>query len=116
MILKKYFLILVCALSGQAYAGSGWTNFGKVDEINHQQLGGAGSDLIFITAELGNNQTDPLECTVRNGFYFQVTDDRTERIFTILLSALISGREVRLFLSGECHTWGRAKLDGVIIK
>jgi len=112
--MKKILFSLIFIVSQTCFA-SGWTGSGKITELNHQQLGGAGSNQIFLKVSVDQNPSSPENCIVRDGFFFEVTDDRTERLFTILLSSLMANREIKLFVTGECHAWGYARLDGVIL-
>jgi len=73
---------------------------------------GAGAGLVFVNV---STTVNPSGCTLATGYYFSITDDRTTRLFTMLMMAQASGR-VQIYVTGTCHAWGYALLDAVIVQ
>lgn len=97
-------------------AASGWTDFGLISNLNQQPSVGPGANLVFVDVNVKVNPSDAATCTVRNGFYFSVTDERRKRLFATLLAAQMASRPVRVFTTGVCGPWGYAELDGLILQ
>jgi hypothetical protein len=106
---------LLSAASSTALAASGWTNAGQITELNQQPAVGSGASMVFLEVGVTSNPTNPSLCTYRTGFYFSVTDDRRKRLFASLLAAQMSGKPVKIWANENCHAWGHAELDGLII-
>jgi hypothetical protein len=93
-----------------ASAGVGWTNAGVITDIT-QQAAGDNAFVNFSANVTGNTAG----CSTTTGFYFWVTDDRTKRMFSMLLAAQAAGRQVKVFFTGACHPWGIALVDAVMV-
>ena len=106
----KILFILLVIFSAQSQAGNGWTGYGKITELNQQP--GTGADVVIV-ANLPNN---PTTCTVKSNFLLDVSTDRDKRTFSLLLSAFMAGKEVRLYVTDECPVWDTPKVTGVYIK
>jgi hypothetical protein len=106
-------LALTFVASTAAVAASGWTDFGAVSQLNQQPVAGIGSELVFVNVSVTSN---PSGCSVPNGFYLAITTDRQTRLFAMLMTAQAGGRNVQIYVTGNCHTWGFAELDGVVIQ
>lgn len=104
------------AVANTAAAAAGWTDFGSITSLNQQPATGAGANLVFVDASVTTNPSDAGACTIRNGFYFSVSDDRRKRLFASLLAAQMSSRSVKIYTTGACGPWGYAELDGLIIQ
>lgn len=119
--MKNRLRLLPCLISLWMATAAGsscaadWTNAGQIAELNQQPATGAGASMVFLTINVSYNPTDASACTVRNGFFFAVGDDRRKRLFATLLAAQMSSRPVRVWATGTCHAWGYAELDGVIV-
>ncbi|HEY8102382.1 MAG TPA: hypothetical protein VIF82_16710 [Burkholderiaceae bacterium] len=107
------FGLLFILATGEAIAASGWTDFGTISNLNQQSAGAA--NYVYVDVSVTSNPTDSGACTVRNGFYFVVDDDRKKRLFATLLAAQLSSRNVRIFVTGTCYS-GYALLDGLILQ
>jgi len=112
--LKNCLVALSLSLaSGAASAAAGWTDSTPILEVNQQGTTGVGANLVFIETSVTVN---PSGCSYTKGFYFAVNDDRQKRLFAMLLSAQMSGRNVKIYTTGTCHNpWGYAELDGVVV-
>jgi hypothetical protein len=106
--------VALCSLtSNTAIAAAGWTDSTPITELNQQPTSGVGSTLVFVETTATVN---PSGCSHTTGFYFAVTDDRTKRMFAMLMSAQLAGRNVKIYTTGICHSpWNYAQLDGVVI-
>jgi hypothetical protein len=111
-------LVIPCVLAtfvalapqtGRAVAG--WTNGGVITELN-QQAGGGYNGYVFVTASVTGN---PSVCTSPTLFYFTISDERHKRMFSMLLAAQATGRQIKFWATDTCHPWGASLLDGVII-
>lgn len=100
-------LPLICS------AAAGWTDFGQVSNLNQQPASGAAPGIVLINVSTTAN---PSGCSVANGYYLSVTDDRTTRLFTMLMMAQATGRNVQLWVTGTCNVWGWAQLDGLVVQ
>jgi len=45
-----------------------------------------------------------------------VVTDLQKRLFIMLVTAKTTAKRVRLYVTGNCHTWGYAEIQGVIIE
>lgn len=106
--LNCLFFLLLTSVYSAAIAAPGWTNSAPITELNQQP----GNSLVFINTGVTQN---PSGCSDVKSFYFAITDERHKRMFAMMLTAHISGRNVRIFTTGNCHVWGSAELDGFII-
>ena len=112
--LRRLFMFVgTLVLPVMCNAAAGWTDFGQVSNLNQQPATGAGAGLIFVNV---STTVNPSGCTLMTAYYFSVTDDRTTRLFTMLMMAQASGRSVQIYVTGTCHTWGYALLDAVIVQ
>ena len=106
-------LLLLSFANNIALAAAGWTDSTPILEINQQGSTGVGANLVFVETSVSVN---PSGCSYAKGFYFAVNDDRQKRLFSILLSAQMSGHNVKIYTTGTCHNpWGYAELDGVAV-
>jgi len=107
----KLSLLLFCSLIAVANVNAaGWTGYGKIAELNQQPEGNVD---VYIVANLPNN---PTTCTKKDGFLLDISTERDKRVFTILLSAFMAGKEVKLFVTDGCPIWDTPKITGVYIK
>ena len=109
--MKKIIIMLTVLFSNAVMAGAGWTGYGKITELN-QQPGTQTAD-VYIKATLPSNLSG---CSDTTGYILSVQNARDERTFTMLLSAFMAGKEVRLYFTGECHKWNVAMVAGVYIR
>jgi len=103
-------------VSQSANAASGWTNFGTIGAINQQPITTPGSEMVFINVSVSTNPSDSSACSVRDGFYFAVTTDRDKRLFSMLLMAKATGQKVQVYVTANCHLWGYAEMQGMVIQ
>lgn len=117
--LGPFTTLVLCASIGFAHstqAAAGWTNYGTIGEINQQGSTTPGNEMVFVQVAVTSNPSDPNTCTVRDGFYIPVTTDLQKRLFSMLLMAKASGQPVRVYVTTNCHTWGYAEMQGLIIQ
>jgi hypothetical protein len=118
MSMSRMLVVVSCILlisdPGPAFAGSGWTNFGPITELNQQPaFGTPGAGLVFVEVGVTNN---PSGCRSQNQFFFSVIDDRRKRLFDMLLAAKMFARNVRIYTTGNCYVEGETEMDGVIVR
>lgn len=111
---------LLCAglmLAAQAHANPTWTSFGAVSQLSQQPGHGIGADMVFVYVGPASPSVAN-QCSIRNGFYFAVNNDRTKRIFTMLLTAQATNRPVRVWFNSAlpCQGWGFAPMEAVEIQ
>jgi hypothetical protein len=94
-------------------ATADWTDFGQVSNLNQQPSSGAAPGVVLINV---STTTNPSGCSVANGYYLSVTDDRTTRLFTMLMMAQATGRSVQLWVTGACNVWRWAQVDGLVVQ
>ena len=111
---REYFLVFfACAVvssmivSSNAMAGS-WVKNAKVVDVRWYPSSGFG----FVTTDIASNSEG---CTSNSGHrYFDGAQNGHEKVLSIALTALTTGKSVDVFLNG-CGA-GYTKLDGIIIK
>jgi len=101
--------VLVVAFESQAIANAViWTNGGTITDLAQQ-----GGNYSFVNFGVTGNESG---CTdAPSVFYFTVSDDKTKRMFSMLLAAQAAGRRVRLLTTGTCNGWAGAEIAGVIV-
>jgi len=109
-------IFLISAASGIARAGSGWTDFGSIIEFNQQPSTTPGSEALFIRVSVTSNPSDAGSCHTRDGFYMPITTDLQKRLFAMLMVAKASDKRVRVYVTANCHLWGYAEMQGLIIE
>src|SRR6185437_15867999 len=107
--LASTFLALLASIP--AWANSGWTDAGTISSLEQDPANNGSVSLqVFVVVSISVN---PSSCSSATGFYFSVSDDRTKRLFAMLMAAQLAGRPVRIYTTGNCHTVGYSELDGV---
>lgn len=106
-------LIALVMGAGRASAATGWSDYGLIGEFNQQGSTTPGSEMLFLQVA---PTTNPSGCSASNSYYLPVTTELQKRLFAMLISAKISGKRVRLFVTGNCHVWGYAEIQGAIIE
>jgi hypothetical protein len=74
----------VAAFPGLCKAAAYWTDLGQVSDLNQQPATGAQPGIVLLNVSTTSN---PSGCSVANGYYLSITDDRTTRLFTMLMMA-----------------------------
>lgn len=111
-----FLVILSFTVAHPTSAAAGWTNYGIIGEINQQGSTTPGNEMVFVQVSVTSNPSDPNVCTARDGFYFPVTTDLQKRLFSMLLTAKVMGQQVRVYVTANCHLWGYAEMQGLIIQ
>lgn len=96
-------------------AGTGWTNADLVQQIIEEPSGSLDTTGTYVYVNMTNITTNPSGCSSVSGFFFNVVDDRTKRMFALLTAAQLAGKTVQLYVTGACGTWSYAQLDGVVL-
>jgi len=107
--LASTFLALLASIP--AWANSGWTDAGTISSLEQDPANSGSVSLqVFVVVSVSVN---PSSCSAATGFYFSVSDNRTKRLFAMLMAAQLAGRPVRIYTTSNCHTVGYSELDGV---
>ncbi|WP_298772758.1 hypothetical protein [uncultured Shewanella sp.] len=107
--LFKLTMIVLLLLSSNVYA-VGWSSYGKITEFNQQPPGQAD---IILTVDVASN---PTTCGVKNKFLIDVETKKDERLYSLLLAAFMSGKEVKLFIEDGCPVWNMPKITGAYVR
>jgi len=108
--LTRLLPLCLASWSIPALGGAGWTDSVMMATISQQP---SQIDGILVALNL-NVTTNPSGCSASNGFYLQVVDDRTKRLFATLLAAQIAGQPIKVFVTGTCGLWGYAQIDAIL--
>jgi hypothetical protein len=108
----------VCVPAGSAFAAAGWTDFGTITEFNQNPSTTPGNEALFltVTVPVGSNPSDASACHTRQGFYLPVTTEFQKRLFAIVMAAKLTDRRVRIYVTANCHLWGYAEIQGVVVE
>ena len=102
-----FIAVLLVHFSGPALAGSGWTGFAPVAEltptIHHRYI---------FRLTLADN---PSGCKESEFFYQDYASPGSDHMFRALLSAIESGRKVRVYVTGKCDLDGYSEVSSVSI-
>jgi hypothetical protein len=105
---------MICAAAtAPASAAPGWSDYGTIGEFNQQGSVTPGNEMLFLQIAPTSN---PSGCSTANSYYLPVATDLQKRLFTILLTAKASSKRVRVWVTGNCHLWGYAEIQGVVIE
>lgn len=112
---------LVAGLVGVAQpanAAAGWTDLGYITELNQNPPTTPGNELLFMRVAVtpAANPSDPAQCFTRDGFYLPVTTDLQKRLFAMLMAAKLAERRVRIYVTANCHMWGYAEMQGLVLE
>lgn len=97
--MKKILSVLALSLSSYAYSGSDVAN---VDSLMTR----ASDGLLYFTLKNGNPINKPA-CATHG--YWMIKDENSETgklQFSILLTALVSGKKVQVIGNNNCTRWG----------
>jgi hypothetical protein len=109
-------VFLISLASGTANAAAGWTDFGSIIEFNQQPSTVPGNEALFIRVSVTTNPCDSGACHTRDGFYMPITTDLQKRLFAMLMLAKASDKRVRVYVTANCHLWGYAEMQGLVIE
>ena len=110
--MKRIFALLMLLFSSSLLAASGWTGYGQISQISFQPPHPEEPD-IYIAANLPNNTSG---CNNTSSYMLMIDNARKERLLSMLMSAQIAKKEVRLYFTGECHDWGMAIIEGMYLR
>lgn len=88
-------------------AVSGWSDYATVAELTP-------SSQHRYTVRLQSSD-NPSGCRSKDTFYQDYAASGAEQMFSTLLEALVSGKRVRLFVTGRCELNGYAEISSVSI-
>ncbi|WP_126456387.1 hypothetical protein [Sulfuriflexus mobilis] len=103
----KYFACLSMLLFTPVttFANSGWTNHVQVTELTpttHERF--------LVTLNVTKN---PSGCKNKEIFYQDYSSSGSEKMFHTLLEAVVSGKKVRVFVTGKCELNGYSEISSV---
>lgn len=90
-----------------AHAGSGWTDYVNVEELNP-------TDLHYYVVRL-NVKENPSRCDEMVWFYQDYARQGAGKMFSVLLEGVTSGAKVRVYVTGKCNLHGQAEISSVSI-
>ena len=96
-------LLGACLWGGDIRAGSGWTSYGQILEL---QPTTAGRFLLRM-----HPASNPSGCRDEDWFYRDYTGMGVELMFHALLGAVTNGIPVRLYVTGNCDLNGYAEIS-----
>lgn len=101
------FIIFLVSTSTSTYADAGWTNYVYVADLNptiHERY-------LFRLKEVKN----PSGCKNTDWFYQDFDATGSNKIFDVLLHALVYGKTVRVYVTGKCELKGYSEISSVSI-
>jgi hypothetical protein len=112
--MRLLFVVSLLSATASIQAGTGWSSFGAVSQLNQNPGVGVGGDLVFFNV---TGSTNPSGCSVADGFYLNIVNERHKRLFAMLMMAQASGRNVQVYVTGTCHApWGFAEIQGLTVE
>jgi hypothetical protein len=100
-------LLVLSLLQTSAWAGAGWTAYGRVVELHPTT---AGRFLVQL-----NVRTNPSGCRDETWFYRDYTGKGAELMFHALLSAITTGIQARVYVTGRCDLNGYSEISSASI-
>ena len=99
-------------LSTSLYAD--WTDYFQITALTQQPASGTSAPAdMFITS----NYTATTSCAIKTGFHLNTNDTkRGDRMVSMLLTASIAGKRIKVYMTGSCHPWGQVDISGVRIE
>lgn len=88
-------------------SAAGWTGYGEVKELNPTTSG-----RFLLRLAVSSN---PSGCRDKQWFYRDYGGAATEYLFQTLLTALSSGKQVRVYVTGRCDLKGYSDISSVSI-
>ena len=96
---------LLLALSTLALAVSGWTDYARVAELI------PGTQYRYLVRlQVAEN---PSGCKNKDTFYQDYSATGSNHMFRVLLEAVASGKDVRVYVTGKCELNGYAEISSV---
>ena len=89
-------------------ADSGWSNYTSISEIT-------ASNRDYYTIQL-SSPTGTKNCKNKDTVYLEYDAKGSQAMFQILLNALISKNEVRVYLTGRCELHGYSEISSASIR
>ena len=94
-------------LQGVAWAGAGWTSYGRVLEL---QPTTAGRFLVRL-----DGVSNPSGCRNETWFYRDYTGKDAELMFHALLGAVTSNLAARVYVTGRCDLNGYSEISSAAV-
>ena len=92
---------------GTVQAGSGWTNYVSVEELNP-----TGLHYYLVRLEVNKN---PSGCNDKKWFFRDYKTPGADKMFLTLLEALKTGMRVRVYVTGKCDLHGHSEFSSVSV-
>jgi hypothetical protein len=96
-------LIGIALLPADAWAGAGWTSYGRVLELQPTTAG-----RFLVRLDLRSN---PSGCRDESWFYRDYTGSGVELMFHALLGAATSNLAARVYVTGRCDLHGYSEIS-----
>lgn len=104
---KLYLCFVVSLVTHTAYAGAGWTDYANVSELNPK-------DLHYYSVRIDVKE-NPSRCDASVWFYQDYDRRGADKMFDVLLEALVSGLKVRVYVTGKCNLQDQSEISSVSI-
>ena len=98
-------IVSLCGLARTADAGSGWTDYANVSEIQP-----TGLHYYRVSLTVKDN---PSGCKEKEWFFQDYGGPGAKEMYATLLEALKSGLRVRVFVTGRCNLDGHSEISSL---
>ena len=96
------------ALAGpEAWASSGWTGYGRVSELTPTVQG-----RFMVRLDVAGN---PTGCRSKDSFFLDYGLPGSDFMFQALLGAVMTGKQVRVYVTGACDLDGYSRISAVTV-
>lgn len=103
----KPLLFILTLAAGAAWADTGWTGYGAV-----QELTATSRHYYLVRLDVGRN---PSGCSDQQWFYQDYGAPGADKMYVSLLEAVKSGLRLRVYVTGRCNLDGYAEISSVSI-
>jgi len=112
----KYFITLlaVCAFLSPlaSFAAGNWTQAATVSSINQQPAKPPFPERVYFSSAESTIST----CGQSGLYYLSAEGKHMDRLFSMLLTAYSTGKNVKLYSEGSCDPWNATKVEGIILE
>ncbi len=110
VIRTRHLIHAICwaLVSIGAHAEAGWTDYASVLELTPTI-----QERFLTKLAVSEN---PSGCKSKQSFYQDYTLNGADKMFEVLLDALVSGKKVRVYVTGKCDLDSNSEISSVSIK
>lgn len=106
------FMLLFLMFSGSTY-GAGWSATGETNDLRVHSGTNVFATLSSLTTD--DNQESCGNTHNAQQFSFSIAETYSDHLLSMLLSAEMAGRQIQVYLTGEC-VGNRPEINGVKIR